>query len=51
MVHTRATAIKEYFNTPEKPVTNTELIQFAREDKPGYEEIGDLCIEALEKKA
>ena len=47
MAHSRATAMKEYFGTPEKPVTNSELIQFAREDKPGYEEIGDLCIGAL----
>ena len=49
MEKTRAQAMKDYFGSEEKPVTNTELIQFAREDKPGYEEVGDLCIEALEK--
>lgn len=46
---TRAQAIKQFFSTPEKPVTNHELIEFRKADEKGYDEIGDLCIKALEE--
>ena len=48
MAHTRISAMKAFFNPPE--VTNGELIKFRKADPKGFEEIGDLCIKALEKK-
>ena len=47
---TRMAAIKKFFHSDAKPVTNTELLDFARTDKKGYEEIGDLCLAALGEK-
>ena len=44
---TRIQAIKKFFHLEEKPVTNTEMLQFARGDKKGFEEIGNLCLLAL----
>ena len=41
-------AIKAFFGTPEKPVSNTELIAFAKADKDGYRELGQLALVALE---
>ena len=43
-----ADAIKAFFGTPEKPVSNTELIAFAKADKDGYRELGQLTVVALE---
>ena len=43
-----ADAIKAFFGTPEKPVSNTELIAFAKADKDGYRELGQLALVALE---
>ena len=41
-------AIKAFFGTPEKPVSNSELIAFAKADKDGYRELGQLAVTALE---
>ena len=41
-------AIKAFFGTPEKPVSNSELIAFAKADKDGYRELGQLALVALE---
>ena len=43
-------AIKAFFGTPEKPVSNSELIAFAKADKEGYTELGQLAVAALEVK-
>ena len=41
-------AIKAFFGTPEKPVSNSELFAFAKADKEGYRELGQLAVAALE---
>jgi len=41
-------AIKRFFSTPEKPVANTELLEFRRADPKGFDEVADACIKALE---
>ena len=46
---TRTEAIKEFFSTPEKPVTNSELIELRRADKEGFDELGEACLKALGK--
>ena len=40
-------SMKRFFGTPEKPVTNAELIALAKADKPGYEELSKATEEAL----
>lgn len=40
-------AIKDYFSTPEKPVTNQELIALRRDDKKGFDELAELFAKAL----
>ena len=37
-----ADAIKVFFGTPDKPVSNAELLAFRRADKDGYDEIATL---------
>ena len=44
---TRIQAIKAYFSTPDKPVTNSELIELRRADKEGFDKIGEACLIAL----
>lgn len=39
---TRAQAIKQYFNPPK--VKNSELLQLRRDDKKGYDWVGDQCL-------
>ena len=34
-----ADAIKVFFGTPDKPVSNKELLAFAKADKDGYNEL------------
>lgn len=46
----KSEAIKKYFSVPDKPVTNTELLQLAKADMQGYKELGDACLEALGEK-
>lgn len=41
---TRVEAIRKFFASEEKPLKNSELLQFAKEDKKGFEEIGELCL-------
>jgi len=43
-----ADALKAFFGTPEKPVSNSELIAFAKADKAGYAEVKNLVLTALE---
>ena len=38
--------IIDFFSTPEKPVTNSELLAFRRSDAAGFDEIAALCIAA-----
>jgi len=47
---TRIEAIKKFFHSDVKPITNIELLAFAKADKKGFEEIGDLCLAALSEK-
>ena len=44
-------AIKAFFSTPEKPVSNSELMALAKADKEGYKELGQLAVTALEAEA
>ena len=37
-----ADAIKVFFDTPDKPVSNKELLAFRKADKDGYDEIANL---------
>jgi hypothetical protein len=39
--------IREYFNTPEKPITSAELMDLAKNDRKGYDELAILCAKAL----
>lgn len=45
----RIEAIKTYFGQGEdaRPVTNAELINFRKEDAAGFNEIAELCAQAL----
>jgi len=47
---TRLVAIKKFFHSEKKPVTNTELLELARANKKAFEELGDLCLAALGEK-
>ena len=44
-------AIKAFFGTPEKPVSNSEIMALAKADKEGYKELGQLAVTALEAEA
>ena len=37
-----ADSIKVFFGTPDKPVSNKELLAFRKADKDGYDEIANL---------
>ena len=43
-----ADAIKVFFGTPDKPVSNRELLAFAKADKDGYNELVALAKADLE---
>ena len=38
---TRIEKVKKFFSTPEKPVTNAELLAFKKGDPEGFEKIAD----------
>ena len=40
-------ALKRFFDVPEKPITNNELIAFRREDPKGFDELATLAAAAL----
>ena len=40
-------AIKQYFSTPERPVTFEELKELALKDKPGFHELAVGAAKAL----
>ncbi len=44
---TKTTALKTFFSTEEKPVTNQELLDFRKASVAGYDEIAELCLQAL----
>ena len=45
---TRAKAIKAYFEADGgKKVENREMIDFAKEDRKGWADLGDMCLAAL----
>ena len=48
---TKAEAMRAFFSTPEKPVTNSELMAFRKGDPKGYNELGEAALAALDKKA
>ena len=39
MAISRVRAIKTYFSTQERPVTAKELLEFAKKDKVGFDEL------------
>ena len=43
-----ADALKAFFGTPDKPVSNKELLAFRKADKDGYDEIANLIKATLE---
>ena len=45
----KADALKQFFGVPDKPVTNTELMDFAKNDRQGYDELARLAAAALEE--
>ena len=40
-------AIKRFFSVPDKPITNSELIDFRRTDPAGFDELAALAATAL----
>tara|TARA_Y100000310_G_scaffold244963_1_gene249874 strand:+ start:714 stop:890 length:177 start_codon:yes stop_codon:yes gene_type:complete len=46
----RVTAMREFSSTPEKPITNKELLDFKRSDSKGFDELADLVVAELEKQ-
>ena len=40
-------AIKRFFSVPDKPITNSELIDFRRTDPAGFDELATLAAVAL----
>jgi len=52
---TKIQALKQFFGTEEKPVTNPELLDFAKNDRAGFDELGELVrihmgIDEFDKK-
>jgi len=43
----KTTILKEYFGTPDKPVTLEELKDLMKADRPGYDELAQLAAEEL----
>jgi hypothetical protein len=43
-------AIKEFFSTEEKPVSNKELMDLVRTDKAGYDFLAEGAAKALGKE-
>ena len=41
--------LKEFFSVEGKPITNTELIEFRKSDKEGFEEMVRLVLENAKK--
>ena len=50
MARSKVQDLKNFFSTPEKPITNQELIDFRREDPKGFDELAGLAGVALEKE-
>lgn len=44
---TRIQALKQYFSTPEKPLTNSELIELRKADPKGFNELAALVAKEL----
>lgn len=40
-------AVKKYFDCPERPLENREIIAFYKADPKGFKEIAALCAKAL----
>ena len=43
----KSVAIKEYFSDSTRPVTGSEMIEFMKADREGFNEVAKLCAEAL----
>ena len=43
----KITAIKKYFSVPDKPVTTNELVELRKDNREGFDELAELCAEAL----
>lgn len=43
----KADALTEFFSTPEKPVTSSELLSFRKHDVAGFDELAALAAKAL----
>jgi hypothetical protein len=46
MGKTKGVLLKTYFSTPEKPVTNRELMEFAKSDINGYTELAKMVADS-----
>ena len=44
---TKIAALKQFFGTPEKPITTKELFDFRKNDPKGVDAISDECLAAL----
>lgn len=47
MTISKVTALKTFFSTKTKPITNTELLALRREDKESFDELAKLCAVEL----
>ena len=45
--NTKIDAHKQFFGTPEKPITTKELFDFRKNDPEGFDAISDLCLAAM----
>ena len=44
---TKIDALKQFFGTPEKPLTTKELFDFRKNDPDGFDAIAELCLVAM----
>ena len=44
---TKVEALKTFFGTPLKPITDRELIDLRRDDPAGYDELAEAAMETL----
>ena len=44
---TKIDALKQFFGTPEKPLTTKELFDFRKNDPAGFDATAELCLVAM----
>lgn len=46
---TKIEALKQFFSTEDRPVTNQELLAFKKEDPQGFDELAEAVLVELSK--